>query len=118
MKQTGQNKIDDLTRAIEKLIAKEVAPVAVVAPVAPVLPIAPVLNVNPEDHNLLIKLDGKVDALKDDIKVLNDGTTLRLADHETRIRLTEASITRIMSYGTALIIFVGIIEFLINKFVK
>lgn len=80
--------------------------------------------------------------LKADIKDIKDGTTSRieilertklntcdsypvlykegvekqLKDHETRIRFNETNITRIVTIGGALLILVGVIEFLINKF--
>lgn len=40
------------------------------------------------------------------------------ADHETRTRLLEKTTTQIMTWGTALMIFIGIVEFLVQKFVK
>ena|ERR1035437_7094685 len=71
------DKIGELTKAIEKLIAREIAPVLPVAPVLPIAPIAPLLPSNPEDHNLILGLVGKmdtvnvkVDALKEDIAEL------------------------------------------------
>lgn len=47
-------------------------------------------------------------------KVLTDC----IADHELRLRADETSITRIMTWGSALILLIGIIEFIISKFVK
>jgi hypothetical protein len=47
-------------------------------------------------------------------KVLCDSNT----DHETRIRGNETNITRIMTWGSALVVVIGILEFVINKFVK
>jgi hypothetical protein len=38
------------------------------------------------------------------------------ADHESRIRENEKGITKIMTYGSALVIFIGILEFIISKF--
>jgi hypothetical protein len=37
------------------------------------------------DHDLLIELKTRMDALKDDIKALSDGTTTKIADHEARL---------------------------------
>jgi hypothetical protein len=39
------------------------------------------------------------------------------ADHETRLRSSEKSITKIMTYGSALVFLMGIIEFIIAKFI-
>ena len=82
-----ESRIDGLTAAIEKLLNREVAPIAPIAPVAPVLPI---VEHNSGDHDLLITLDTKVDALKDDIRNINDGTTKTLNDHEIRLRYLES----------------------------
>ena len=97
---TTNEKLDALTDAIEKLISKEVAPVAVVAPVAPVLPIAPLQTTTSEDHVAIATLVVSVQALdtkftekfadiKSDIRALSDGTSTQLADHEKRLRVTE-----------------------------
>jgi hypothetical protein len=37
------------------------------------------------DHDLLIELKTRMESLKDDIKDLKDGTTVKIADHETRL---------------------------------
>jgi hypothetical protein len=39
-------------------------------------------------------------------------------DHENRIRSNETSITRILTWGSALILLLGIVEFLLNMFVR
>lgn len=46
------------------------------------------------DHDLLQRLDQKVDSLKDDIKDLKDGTSSKIADHEVRINTLETNNTR------------------------
>lgn len=38
------------------------------------------------------------------------------ADHENRIRRNETSITQVTTYGTAGVIALGILQFLVNKF--
>ena len=78
--------LQKLTDAVEKLLNKEVAPVLPVAPVAPVLPIVPQ---NGEDHNLLMRVDVKVDQLIDTVNKLNDNTGKRLEEHENRLRCLE-----------------------------
>ena len=116
-----------LTQAIEKLIATPVAPIAPIAPVAPVLPI---IQTNTGDHDLLTKLDSKVDQIQLDVTMLKNQGNLYVtqeqhkevvrqsADHETRLRLTEKSITQIATWGTAGIVVVGILETLFLKFVR
>jgi hypothetical protein len=39
-------------------------------------------------------------------------------DHEVRIRSNETNITRILTWGTAAVLLLGIAEFLLNMFVK
>lgn len=96
------------------------------------------------DHDLLIKVEVKLDALKDDIQKLSDGTAVRisnlemvkldakdsypflykdkveerLADHESRIRINTERIIKIMTWGSAGIIIIGIIEFIISNFYR
>ena len=42
------------------------------------------------DHDLLIELKTRMDSLKDDIKDLKDGTTVKIADHENRLTAIES----------------------------
>ena len=69
-----------LIAAVERIASHSVAPVAPIAPIAPLAP------VHSGDHDLLITLVAKVDGVKEDIRILNDGTSTKIADHETRIR--------------------------------
>ena len=46
------------------------------------------------DHDLLIELKTRMEALRDDIRDLKDGTTTKIADHETRIFALESSKTK------------------------
>lgn len=97
---------------------------------------------NSDDHDLLVELKTKMEDLKSDIKELKDNVAERVktleeeklntrdsylvlhrkgvedhfTDHEIRIRLNEEKLTKIMTYGSALIVVVGIVEFLISKF--
>lgn len=43
------------------------------------------------DHDLLIRLESKVDGLVIDIKDLKDGTSQKIADHEARLKVIELS---------------------------
>jgi hypothetical protein len=67
MAKSLNDKIDFLTDAISKLVNNPIAPIAPVAPVAPVLP---VLERNTGDHDLLTKLDTKVDQIQCDVSEL------------------------------------------------
>lgn len=71
---------------------------------------------NSQDHDLIIKLDTKMDALKEDIQKLNDGVSKQIGDHETRIKVLEKGMTKLMAYGTAVIFAVGVVEFFVQKF--
>jgi hypothetical protein len=51
---------------------------------------------NNRDHDLLIRLDQKVDALSTDIKDLKDGTAATINDHELRLRFLEKYQARIV----------------------
>jgi hypothetical protein len=41
------------------------------------------------DHDLLIELRTRMDNLREDIKTLSDGTTVKIAEHESRISTIE-----------------------------
>ena len=68
------------------------------------------------DHDLIIRLDTKIDDLKVDIKELKDGTAMKIEDHETRLKLIENKITQVFAYGTMGLVLLGVIQFLIGKF--
>ena len=95
------------------------------------------VSYNPEDHQLLlnldknfVRLDTKVDQIQTDVTDLKKQGTIYVTqpehseivkvcnDHETRIRGNEKDITKIMTWGSALILLVGIIEFFISNFLK
>lgn len=94
------------------------------------------------DHDLLVQLNTKMEDLKEDIAELKNGTSARiqqleqekvntrdsypvlyqpkveehLADHEKRIRSNETNITRIMTWGLAGMLALGVVEFFVTKF--
>jgi hypothetical protein len=94
------------------------------------------------DHDLLVQLNTKMTGLKDDIAELKNGTSSRiqqleaeklntrdsypvlykagveekLLDHENRIRSAETNITRILTWGLAGIMLIGVVEFAISNF--
>lgn len=134
-----QNAASDAVRAISDAAAKATSVIAQAAETA-----AKVVSNNAEvqakvialptlqetnDHNLLIKLDTKVDNIQQDLTSLknqHNGYVIKpefievvriQADHETRTRVLERSTTQIVTWGSALVVFVGIVEFLINKFI-
>ena len=122
--------LEKLTNAIEKLISREVAPILPVAPVAPVAPIAPLVVSNSGDHDLLTKLDTKVDQIQVDITALKQNNSYYVtqdmhqevvkvqADHEARIRIVETAVVKLMQWGSIAVVLVGIAEFLLSKFLK
>ena len=108
-----EKRLEQLTSAVEKLVANPVAPVlpvAPIAPIAPVLPIEPISAVNSGDHDLLLSMKSefgtKLDRVISDVAKLNDNYSNRIdalergkisrveyekneTDHENRIRTTE-----------------------------
>lgn len=60
----------------------------------------------------------RLDGLTDGYATKADFTKIQepIADHEKRIRVLETSITKVMTWGTAGILLIGVIEFIINKF--
>jgi len=88
--------LEKLTNAIEKLIANPVLPVAPVAPVAPVLPI---VQSNTGDHDLLTKLDTKVDQIQLDVTELKKQGTVYVTqtDHAEVVRVQRLHDTDIES---------------------
>ena len=44
---------------------------------------------NADDHDLLIKLNTLMDGLKEDIRDLKSGTTLKIENHDSRIKILE-----------------------------
>jgi hypothetical protein len=62
------------------------------------------------DHDLLIELKTRMESLKDDIKDLKDGTTVKIADHETRLFALESSKGKqsiLLSVGIALLVIIA-----------
>lgn len=45
-----------------------------------------------EDHDTIVRLEAKIDGLVIDVKGINDGTSSKIADHESRIRKLEDSL--------------------------
>jgi len=68
------------------------------------------------DHDLIIRLDTKLDDLKTDIKELKDGTAMKIEDHEARLKIIENKITQVFAYGTVGLIVLGIVQFIIGKY--
>lgn len=50
------------------------------------------ISINTTDHDLLIRLDTKMNQLSIDFKNLADGTTIRIANHEIRIAAIEQKV--------------------------
>ena len=127
---TENKQLQKLTEAIELLLTRKVEPVAPVAPVAPVLPI---VQTNTGDHDLLQKLDVKVDLIQSDITELKKQNSVYVnqtehnevvkieIDHELRIRSNSNDIitikTQIKGWGIAIMFGVALIQ-LFFHFIK
>ncbi len=98
----------------------------------------------PDDHDLLIRIETRMEGLKADIKELKDGTSKRIdelevgkldshdsytalykdsidtihKDFEDRIRSNEKNIIRIMTFGTLLVLLAGVVEVFLNLLIK
>lgn len=79
------------------------------------------------DHDVLIKLVGSVADLKSsnnekfadlksDIQDLKDGHAAKIQDHEDRLRIMEGKITQVFALGTGALVILGVIQFLIGKY--
>lgn len=75
-------------------------------------------NMDRESRDLLIEMRTQIVAIRADIKDLKDGTSATLSDHETRIRAVEVKTTRVMTYGSAALVLLGIIEALAPSFLR
>lgn len=78
---------------------------------------------NSNDHDLIIKLDTKMDSLKEDIKALADGTNTKMNDHEARLRVIEKEsedhvIVKKVVYGAVGFILVAVLSAIVFLVVK
>ena len=121
-----ESKIDKLTNAITEMVSRPVAPIA---PVAPVLPIAPQHS---GDHDLLTSFRAEtiveLKTIKDTLVKIQESSencpnrsefndVLKVqTDHEARMRVVETAITKVFTFGVAGMIILGIIQFLVGKF--
>lgn len=87
-KQKVENAAQEAVRVIA-IAAGEATKVVANAAAEAVKAVSLVNANNSGDHDLIIKLDTKMDALKEDIKMLNDGTSTKISDHELRLRRLE-----------------------------
>ncbi len=82
-----------------------------------------------EDRDLLIELRTSVSALRQDVYTIKDTISASIVDHETRLRLLETSAVTLRTEkysserftrlgGTILIFIVGVVEFIINRYLK
>jgi hypothetical protein len=96
------------------------------------------------DHDVLTRLDVKVDGLKVDIRTLTDGTATRLAalekdkldikesyailyqkgvetlfdDHEERMREVEIKMNKVMAWGAAAVLLINVVGFIVSRLYK
>lgn len=118
-------KLDHLISLMEKIAIP--IPAIPAIPSIPAIPPIPAI-VTSGDHDLLTRLDTKVDQIQADVTVLKNQDRQNITqeqhqelctkttDHEMRIRSNESNITKIMTWGSAGIILIGIIEFALNKY--
>lgn len=95
---------------------------------------------NREDRDLLVELKTEMVALREDVKDLKDGVKMDIEflkadkisraeavrintdqqvinqDVETRMRTSEKKLTQIITWGSAGVLILGIIQFLVGKF--
>lgn len=111
-------------------------PIPAIPAIQPIMPIPaiPPLPQYTGDHDLLVALDTRVKDLKDSVDklvareethVTKELLNLNVAeskkvheDHETRIRAGELSITRIQTWGAAVIVALTIGQFVVNHLWK
>lgn len=96
-------------------------------------------GLNQDERDLLIEIKTKLEGVTNDVKELKDSTAARLTlveknkaetsdvqrlvadgekvheDHEKRIRETEKTVTKIVTWGSAGVLALGIAEFLLSK---
>lgn len=122
-----ENKIDRLVAVMER-IAAPIPAIPAIAPIQPIPAIPPIVHSG--DHDLLVKLDTKLEAVsiaigglatKADLinHVIDDnkqhgGDGKRLDDLEIRMRAGEKVDTRIMTWGAAILLFMTIGQFLLG----
>jgi hypothetical protein len=123
-------RIEQLTKIVENLsvATSTITPVAPIAPIAPLAPLTTPMAAHVlADHDLLQRVDGKVDGLGLAIKELKDGTAAQIADHETRIRTIEKqqesekggiSLTNRIVYGACAVVLVSVLSGLVYLVVK
>lgn len=114
MKETSQNKIEQAAQSAIKVLA-DAANEATRAIATAAGEATKLVNITSSaDHDLLIKLETKMDGLKEDIRLLSDGTAKQINDHEIRLNALETEKTRttvMLSIG------VGILGLLVSLLV-
>lgn len=74
-------------------------------------------NVSKEELALLVKtLEQTKKEEARDFVVYKDSVQKSLDDHETRLRVLESSVTKVITWGAAGVLILGIAEFIIGKF--
>jgi len=127
------NSNKDLAEQVKRLalIVERMTPAIAPIPAIPAIPaIPPIIPPSSGDHDLLTKLDTKVDQIQSDVtdlkKQSNSSVTqaqfsevVRIqADHESRTRALESSVTKILTWGTSIMIIIGVGEALLQIYFK
>lgn len=70
------------------------------------------------DHDLLIELKTKLDALIQSVNDIKTGVSVQLDDHEKRLRRLETNVTRILTYGSAAMVVLGLLDMIARLYFK
>lgn len=104
--QKHKEDIKDAASGAVKIIAEAASQAAKVVAEAAAVSVKVLSVKNADDHDLLIELKTRMEGLKDDIKDMRDGVSLRLEDHEKRISAVEKTKnaqTVLITIGSSLI---------------
>ena len=130
-----EKRLEQLTLAIEKLVS--VPPIPAI-PAVPAIPAIPPIIPDRSDHDLLLRIDTKVERVIHDVAQLNDNYSSRLealehnklsdgeyekghVDHESRLRTVEKFQENmigkfgVLAAGISIVI-AGIINWIVRKF--
>lgn len=73
---------------------------------------------NREDRDLLIELRTEMKGIREDIRDFKNGTDYEIKGHEGRIRSLEIAVSRIMTWGSAVLIGLGVLQIILEFVIK
>jgi hypothetical protein len=138
----ARDKVEHAAATAVSVIADAASEAAKTIAAAAATAIAAVSSKGTDDHDLMVRIDERLTGVKADILDLKTGTAKRIsdleleklstkdsyaaiykkdndethADFEKRLRANGDNIVRIMTWGSAVIVIAGILEFVINRF--